>query len=52
MKKNMMNGMKGGKMTRCPLGGDETDCKNCVYYPDYEYDESLDDCVRREEDGD
>lgn len=32
---------------KCPLGGDNTECQNCCYYPDYEWDKKLNDCVRR-----
>jgi hypothetical protein len=34
------------KKLLCPFGGDETDCKSCVYYPDYKWDNKLKDCVR------
>jgi len=30
----------------CPLGGDNKRCQECVYYPDYKWDNVVEDCVR------
>jgi hypothetical protein len=36
-------------MKECPLGGDNKDCKSCSYYPDYYWDNDVEDCVRNDE---
>ena len=33
----------------CRLGGDNTDCPSCWYYPDYEWDENELDCMKRKD---
>ena len=36
-------------MKECPLGGDNKRCGECVYYPDYEWDNDKEDCMRRKD---
>ncbi len=31
-------------MTKCNLEGDNTNCGNCVYYPDYQWNETTGYC--------
>ena len=31
----------------CPFGGDKDDCKECIYYPDFEWNEEKQNCMRR-----
>jgi len=31
----------------CELNGDKNNCQECVYYPDYEWDEDKKHCCRR-----
>lgn len=37
------------EVEECELGGDNTDCKSCAYYPDFEWDPDSGYCKRREE---
>lgn len=33
----------------CPLGGDNNDCENCVYYPDYKWSDEVEECQEQKE---
>ena len=32
----------------CPYEGDSSNCEDCVYYPDYEYNKRTDECRIKE----
>jgi hypothetical protein len=35
------------KKLECPLGGDETNCHECAYGPDYEFNKNTGECELR-----
>lgn len=34
-------------MKECNLGGDNTKCGDCAYYPDYEWNNDDEECMRK-----
>ena len=37
---------KNNNIPECPLGGDNTSCKSCGYYPDFEWNNDTLECER------
>ena len=35
-----------GDCNQCPLGGDNKDCKACAYYPEFEWNNVAQDCIK------
>ena len=36
------------KKDPCPLGGDNTNCGDCSYYPDFAWSNKHNDCMRQD----